>query len=479
MRQLLHNTVRGVVGVAFSLCVTGALAYTTAQPTVPEILQEALKAIHPSDVYGLLKIAQLQAKAGDRMAATESLSRAVELAEAAIRPDETLGGGVSYLRQERLRKVAFLLDVAALQAELGENVASARTMQKAIQAVLLQSGKKRSYEVSAQVSALRDVALAQLSAGEKDAASVTIRQGIEIAATLQDAISQQVRLLASVAVRHAELGNLELYKVTLIQAVNTANKSDGPERITALAEIASAEAQTGHVESAMKTLGSALHTSGRQEEDQSLLFDKVHAQVIVAEGFKEGGDLETAAIVIRQAREMGALIKDPSTTSRALSIIALAQARLGDIDGAFQSERGLIEEAYKGLSFPYIIDAQIIHGDLKGALRTANLIGERDSLRKEFELGRIACAYARIGDIEAATTISNQMDYPILRTSALEAIGKAMVNAGNDDEALAWASRHAHPLEKAFILMGIAEGVLGRSKGGPSVCRDCIGQEHR
>ncbi|MEX5213391.1 MAG: hypothetical protein NW703_04435 [Nitrospiraceae bacterium] len=444
--------------------MAGALANVNAQPTVRAILEEALKSIHPSDVDSLLKIAQLQAKAGDRIAATGSLSRAVELAEATVRPDDTLSGGVSYLRQERLRRVAYLLDAASLQAELGEKVASARTMQKAVQTALVQSTKKRSYKVLAQVSALRDVALAQLSIGEKDAATSTIEQAIEIARTLQDGSRQQVRLLTSVAVRLAELGNPELYKATLVRAVHIAKNSEGPERITALADIAAAKAQTGDLESAEKTLESALHTSGSQEEGQSLLPYKVYAQVIVAEGFKEGGDLEAAAIIIRQALEMVELIKDPSTTSIALSNIALAQARLGDIGGAFKSERGIIEETYKGLSFPYIVDAQIAKGDLKAALQTANLIGEHDPLRKEFVLGNIACAYARIGDVEAATTISKQIGHRF-RAIALKAVGKAMVKAGNDNQALAWASRHTHALEKAYILMGIAEGLLSRSKG--------------
>lgn len=445
--------------------MAGALANANAQPTVREILEEALNAIHPSDVDSLLKIAQLQAKAGDRNAATRSLSKAVELAEATVRPDDTLSGGVSYLRQERLRRVAYLLDAASLQAELGENVASARTMQKAVQAALVQSAKKHSYKISAQLSALRDVALAQLSIGEKEAASSTIRQAIEIAGTLQDAPSQEVRLLTSVAVRQAELGNPGLYKATLTRAIHIAKNSYGPDRITALADIAAAEAQTGDLESAKKTLESALHMSGSHEEGQLLLSYKVYAQVLVAEGFKQGGELETAAIIIRQALEMVELIKDPSTRSIALSNIALAQARLGDIGGAFQSERGIIEETYKGLSFPYIIDAQIAKGDLKAALQTANLIGEQDPLRKEFVLSNIASAYARIDDVETATTISKQIGHGF-RAPALKAVGKAMVRAGNDNQALAWASHHTHALEKAYILMGIAEGLLSRSNGG-------------
>lgn len=442
--------------------MAGALENANAYPTAQEILAEALGTIHPSDVDSLLKIARLQVKADDRTAATALLSRAVEVAEATIGPDETLSEGVSYLMHERLRRVVYLLDAASLQGELGNKAASARTIRKALQAARAPSAKKRSYEVSAHVSALRDIALAQLSNGEQDAATATIQQAMEIAGTLQDAPEQRVRLLTGIAIRQAELGNADIYKATLAQAAHIAETSAGPDRITAWADIAAAEAQQGDLESAKTTLESALHISGSEKESQSLLPYKIYAQAMVAEGFKDGGDPDAAAMIIRKALEVVESIRDPSVKSIALRNIALAQARLGDIDGAFRSETGIVEESYKGLSFPYIAEAQIKKGDFSAALRTADALGEFDPLRKEAVVASVAKAYAKTGHVQDALALSTTIGHPF-RALTFRTIGEAIAEAGDVDQALAWASRQRHALEKAYALIGIAEGLLGRS----------------
>ena len=457
MRRLLQSTLQFIMGGAVSLSMVGAeIGKAGPLPSVHEILEEALRTIHPADIESLLKIARLQEKSGDRAAAAVSLKRIVEMAEATMSPADIRP------RQALLpptRPVMdYLLDVASLQAKLGDTAAGAMTLQLAFRGAKLE---KRNAD---KVSALQDIALALLSIGDKDAASSTINHALQIAETLEDAPTRKVRLLAAVAVRQAELGDHETSKATLDQALQLAENVEWGAKAAALSDIAAAEARIADSSSARQTLEKALQILDAKGKTDLVLSYKVQAQIVVAEGLKAGGDHETAEKIIKQALQLVESIKDQSDRSSALRTIALAQARIGDIDGALQSEKAIVEEMYKGLSFPYIADAQIEKGDLTGALKTANSIGEFDPLRKEFVLAHIAVAYARTGNVMDATTISKQIDHPF-RASALKAIGEAMAKAGHADQALAWASREAHALEKAHILMGIAEGLVGQHKG--------------
>jgi hypothetical protein len=206
-------------------------------------------------------------------------------------------------------------------------------------------------------------------------------------------------------------------------------------------------------------LKNALQILDATEQTDVVVSGKINALIAVAEGLKDGGHRDAAWSLLKNVRRLVELIQDQSSKSGILRTIAMAQARLGDVQGALQSERAITEEMYKNLSLMDIAEAQIEQADLKGALQTADALGQFDPLRKESVLTSIARAYANAGQVEEAKAISKQVDHPF-RASAFRAIGKAMTKAGDTDQALNWASHHEHRLEKAYILIGIAEELL-------------------
>lgn len=179
-------------------------------------------------------------------------------------------------------------------------------------------------------------------------------------------------------------------------------------------------------------------------------------------------------------------VTDPYRLSQGLTIAARAQRLIGDENGAEASLRRALQVAgriaapeFKGWALHDVVQAQIAADDLIGARQTAELIAadrpQSAALAAVAEVdlraGRMASAQAlaaRIRDAQSAGEIGRQIVLAQIKAGALSAaletvkqiddrfyealalgdIAVAEVRAGNDERALAAASR-AHKSQRA------------------------------
>ncbi|MBD1866141.1 AAA family ATPase [Cyanobacteria bacterium FACHB-471] len=436
-----------------------------AQTTLNTALTTAEKIEDPSSkAWALKEIAIAQAKAGDVAAAQTTLNTALTTAEQMENP---------LFKAQALKEIAIaqattLKEIAIAQVNAGDAAAALTTAQQI-------------KDLSFQAETLKEIAIAQVNAGDAAAALTTaqqIKDPSSQAETLKEIAIAQANagdvsaiLTAAEQIEHLSFKAETLKEVAIAQAkagdvtaaLTTAEKIEDPDdKARALKEIAIAQAKAGDVAAAQTTLNTALLTTAEQIRDPSF---KAQALVDIAIAQANAGDA-AAQTALNTALTTAEQIRDPSSKAWALKEIAIAQANAGDAAAQTTLNTALtttekIENPYtKTRALKEIAVAQANAGDAAAALTTAEKIEDPDD--KAEALIAITIAQVNAGDAAAQTTLNTalttaeQIESPLFKTQALKEIAIAQAKAGDAAAALTTAEQIELPYDKAEALKEIA-----------------------
>jgi hypothetical protein len=416
-------------------------------------------------VVAMAQISLAQSKAGDKVAAAETLRQAFAFAQ-----------GV----QEHDPHMLSLREIADAEVERGDVPAALRV------AAAGRDEEGRTYVLSAIVrgqAAAGDIAGALKSAeGLKDywhhaaivdvataqARTGDVRGALKTVAALENEPFQTARALQEIALAEAKAGDKPRAKKTLQAARQLIEIAKAPRPGTGqLAMLAVRQAEIGDVQGGLQTLAAA-------KLDEHPGFGHFHSRFVVQQVL--AGD---AAGALRSIDGL----KDVERQVSALLQVAVAQADKGDRAGARQTIRMAQQrQGSRGAGGKHdtyrrsLARAQAKTGDFAGALATAKAI--QDAGTRASALRDIAKVQVAAGDRAGALATLKQAA-AAARTvapagAALEALGHAqdirfisrdLAELGAEAEALPLAAEQAAPFAKALGFVGIAEGVTGRTAG--------------
>jgi RNA polymerase sigma factor (sigma-70 family) len=250
------------------------------------------------------------------------------------------------------------------------------------------------------------VALLLAEAGDKGGARKALRQAAALAATVTDK-DQKERTLAALACAQARFGELAAARKTAEGIVHKDWK------LIALATVARNLARAGQAKE-------ALAVADQQPTDLAKMFVLLH----VGGGQIKAGDRKGAREAFRQAELLLGQLENQDRGSGYQHSVASAWAEVGDYTKAVDSSGALLPEA----NGPYVSSVYIRaqSGDFAGALKMTELLNASDVWK---------------GDL-------------------LRWIAKLQAERGREKAALEWAGRLDAPLDRAYALLGVAEGLV-------------------
>ena len=147
-------------------------------------------------------------------------------------------------------------------------------------------------------------------------------------------------------------------------------------------------------------------------------------------------------------------LPDDYNRAAALSRLAEAQARAGEVADAKDIAREISDSGISASAFSGIAQAQAEVGDIAGAMDTARGISDGDALAWAF--GGIAKAQARAGDIAGATETARGISNDDRRASAFSGIAQAQAEVGDIAGAMDTARGISDSRSRGYAFMGIA-----------------------
>lgn len=387
-----------------------------------------------------------------------------------------------------------LVNIATLQARLGADQESSRSVQEALQRV---SSIKDTF---AKAHALHWVARAQAQSGDllgalrvagtipdnrfKDTAFLEIaldrakandRAGSKSAIEAWAKIvgnrdtGEIARSLARIGEAYARLGlpagatgsfaeALRAAHNTPVdprRATNTTSKiSASPDtRASALLFVANAQIRASDRTGAAKTLLEALQSARYMNEASS----KAYALNDIAEAQAKAGYRTEAAQAIGEALEVAASVQEVSLKGSVLASIARVLAESGEIRRALTVIASIPDPEWRSSAVEYVARAQANSGDVKGALRTvAGAQGDRSSVFAD-----IAKAQASVGNVHEAWRTVGTINDEGSRANAAHEAARASARAGDFTRIRSDDS----PTVKTYALIGAAMGGMERLKG--------------
>lgn len=394
---------------------------------------------------GLHKLAVAQAKAGDPAAAqvTASLIKSV------------------YYQQEALKDI-----VAAwiLRGDLKEALKTDASIT----------------HPHLKIPTLIAIATAQAKAGEKAGAAETFQRAIALATGLTDfraGPQGRVTALCQIAAAQAQAGEPAAALETMKQAMQGSDEPD-------LLNIAVGQARIGALDLAL-TKADAIKDAWR----------RVYALTFIADAIAESGNRAKAEELYSKARTVSLTIPNDYDRTRSLQGVGKAQLAAGFEPAALETVKGMTLQSSETWDLQLlIVKAQVASGELKNARTTADLI--RVPWMKQTALREVALGLGRAGDLKAALEIVDPMQggiqaqtfedlssilvergelEPALQMArridmtepagrAMRKVAQAQVSRGDENGALAWAAVEKGSLQKAYALLGIAEGILDKER---------------
>jgi tetratricopeptide (TPR) repeat protein len=404
------------------------------------------------------QIAVAQARAGDRAAAARLL-------------DQVLQAVVAFKNVQPIR-VDALIATAEAQAQSGDVAGALKT------AVSVET-------LRGKADALRNIALAQVGSGDFQGA-------IETASTIaDDRIKAQA--LRGIAAARAEAGDRA-------GAFQTASAIRDPYlKAGAFRKVAVAPPILQDRAGALEVLKQALDGAKAIPDEN----ERADALGSIALAYVEAGDASKA---LRTAAMIESAVV-ATTQAEVLRMIAIMQARAGEIQGAFWTVGSIANPYMEASARAEIAVVQAERGDpiaASATLRKAAQVAAavRESVAKAPALLGIAQAYARVGDrasaartfqqarqavrvsdderyqadalLDVAMVQSNAGDFSgavetadgirdvYARAHAWRVIAAAQSGNGNRERVLSWLAKEGSPVKKAYALLGVAEGLLPR-----------------
>ena len=264
-----------------------------------------------------------------------------------------------------------------------------------------------------RASAFVLIAEAQRVAGNLPGAWESLSQATAAAASSEDLadLKKPARARTSIDIARAQIAIDDEVgaRRTLLRTLAAIDKIEDPHaRAEILGDISVAQRLVGDEEVAQETLSLALATADQIDSDDS----KFSVLSAIAEAHGSAGELQRAAEIVLMVREVYALIGGPAS----------------DYSSSFDLRR--------------LVAAQLEAGDIKGALRTAEVIGDEEDYGRAHALGAIAYALAIAGDVAGAFAIEQHISGAYLQIVVVTHAGVALAKAGDIAGATEAAARN-------------------------------------
>jgi WD40 repeat protein len=252
------------------------------------------------------------------------------------------------------------------------------------------------------------IAMQLLAAGKNSAAEQVIKKAEQVTATIEPP-AMQARCWSIITCCWARLGNLQAAEAALTKV-----PQDAELRPYALMGLARARAQAGD--------GAA----ARQIVDQLKGRLQGEAFYELALGQLDHGDREAA---------------------------------LESCDKSWELVRGFV---FANAALMSIARVRIHAQDFQGAV--ALVEANRSPNRRASEFGVLAQTQAQIGDFAAALETIDQQpaEESQSKTTQLRKLARAQTEHNREQDTLSWVRKRENPEERAFALLGVAEGLLKR-----------------
>ena len=395
-----------------------------AHPNYECIIAAALSIISSIDsanyrFWGLSVISKAQAKAGDKQAASDTLSVALS----AIQSIDRASTRVSAFR-----------DIALAQAKLGDEAGARNSFAAALSAV-----KNIGNDLTdPRGAALHDISKSQAEAGYVDDAFATARN-----ISNEALFGHRTRTLLAIAKVQADSGKEEDARETFSIALSEAS---GAFELIHIAE--------AHMKLWNDT-AAALSIVDQNLDDSE---EKFLAWAVIVETLANSGDIAAALSMSRK-------ILSPGAKARALSAIAKAQAKSGQQEKArktFESALLAAESAESAFArdgiLRQIMKAQSEAGYALAALSIASTIS--DSRQRNMELRDIAAMQVKLGNLDGAFTTVLMINNAGYHASVLCDIASKYAKAGDIDRAFSIAQS----INNAHFCFGTLRSVIASAQ---------------
>jgi hypothetical protein len=234
-----------------------------------------------------------------------------------------------------------------------------------------------------------------------------------------------------------ETGDKEQASSMLGRAAREANAAGDPfVRAVTLADVAVHLAVAGKPREAAELLGRAI-----RDGESFPHWEKASVMRRIAVAQAMSGERAFAAMSFRAARSAAVGITGSEPRAAALTAIAKAQARVGDLPGALDTVRAAARGETEGermcvrSALRDIAVAQAVAGNPVGALAAADAIDSSCSDR-DIAVAAAATAWAEARDIPRALATANCIADPSRRAAAMLRIASGLARGGAPDAAL-------------------------------------------
>ena len=186
-------------------------------------------------------------------------------------------------------------------------------------------------------------------------------------------------------------------RIALLRALAATDRIEDPNsRAAILSDVSVTQRLAGDEDGARDSLSLSLAATDQIESEDS----KLSMLSAIAEAHGSAGELQRAAEIVLKARDIYARIGPAS-----------------DYGSSFGLRR--------------LVAAQVEAGDIEGALRTAELIGDERDYGRALALADIAHAQAAAGDVAAAFVTEGHVRGALHRIVVVTHVGVALAEAGN------------------------------------------------
>jgi tetratricopeptide (TPR) repeat protein len=394
-------------------------AIRLAETQLPKDGVQLYRQKHATAIFSY--IAEEQHKAGD-LKARETLNRAVK-----ERPSSKFAHTTDYIYA--------LISLGRAQAALGDKAASAETFKQAIEALSI-NRKDRNPS-----SAFMVIAKAQGETGDRVASEQTFQRAIELRTGPRD--------LTCLAWAQAVTGQREAALQSFKLAIDDAEKLPLEEQRRALSDLVPWQLKIGDREGALETVERAR---------------RIEAPNVIS--------LAGASGNWRLAHDLAITASNDDSKAAWLLYIARTLVKNSDPFGTPELFKKLAEEASPILEhrppqsesktdvmYTNIAELQAVAGDISAATETIKRIIFEP--QQSVAYGNIVKILIGRHDLPIATQIaSNLKDEWRPSTEIFGNIGTAYGKSGETAAGLSWVREQRNPYEKAYGLLGLAQGLL-------------------
>jgi tetratricopeptide (TPR) repeat protein len=259
----------------------------------------------------------------------------------------------------------------------------------------------------------RKIAVAHAQSGNAVLAAEQFTRALNAAGDLSTAFAS-VQTMCEIADAQLSVGQIDAAQATIRQLIERGKSKDAWINLFALCKAAALSAKANNTETAQRLFRQAL--VGNHEAVHTAAALRLIATCQAGVGFID--DAQKTAWTIKHSDKDSA---NDGYREQALYEIAVAQLELNDVEGAIRTSLSVdYFLQYRDDALRKIVEHQIAKGDLKAALITAGMIDSPP--RKAAAILKVATAHVHAGDRRAATNIAGRIELTQRDDDAVEAI---------------------------------------------------------